>query len=129
MASQPALPTPPSPVYEGKAGKAHYSDPKDGCLEDEKVVSIKGIDGQFCTKQCSMFHKCATDKPAGVTATPQCALQFPGSIAEYCTLVCIPTGVVVEGKVLDKNAADAQCGTNASCKANGGVIGIRTYDD
>merc|ERR1711959_279306 len=55
--------------------------------------------------------KCPSDVPAGVTAAPQCALQDSGSGDKYCALLCSPSNIIK-----DQKAADAQCGTNASCK-------------
>ena len=101
----------------------HYGDHKNGCLADERDVSIQGVAGDFCTPQCTTTKPCPTDKPAGVTAQPQCALQDASSGDKYCALLCTPSAVVE-----DQKSADAQCGTNASCKAAGGA-GLCTYDD
>ena len=62
--------------------------------------------------------------PTGVTAAPQCALQDSASNQKYCALICSPTA-----KIVDQKAADAQCGTNASCKSLQLGVGICTYDD
>merc|ERR1711924_492433 len=84
---------------------------------------IQGIQGDFCSPACTGIFKmtCPKDVPAGVTATPQCALSDASSGAKYCALICSPTE-----EIADQKAADAQCGTNASCKAIQGV-GICTY--
>jgi len=116
----PPSPTPPSPP----AGKSHYSDPKDGCLSDEIEITITNIKGDFCSSECSIFKKCPADVPTGVTAGPQCALQDASTNKHYCALICSPTL-----PVLDQKAADAQCGTNASCKPAGQGVGLCTYDD
>ena len=114
---------PPTPPTPGK--KTHYGDPKDGCLTDEIEVSITGVAGDFCTPKCTpLFKPCPTDVPAGVTVTPQCALQDSGSTDKYCALICSPSLPIV-----DQVAADAQCGTNASCKAVQAGVGVCTYDD
>mmetsp|Transcript_33143 Transcript_33143/g.53813 ORF Transcript_33143/g.53813 Transcript_33143/m.53813 type:complete len:137 (-) Transcript_33143:167-577(-) len=94
----------------------HYGDPKAGCESDEIAVQIQGVQGDFCTPACSLVKKCPTDVPEGVTAAPQCALSA-SSGGKYCALICSPS-----------SKDDAQCGTNASCKAISGV-GICTYDD
>jgi C1A family cysteine protease len=121
--SPPTPPTPPTPPGP-TPGKTHYGDPKNGCLSDEIQVSIQGIAGDFCTPKCETFIKpCPKDVPAGVTAAPQCALQDQSSSNKYCALICAPAGPIA-----DQKAADAQCGTNASCKAIQGA-GICTYDD
>ena len=57
------------------------------------------------------------------TATPQCALQSSSGGDKRCALLCSPSL-----PIRDQKAADAQCGTNASCKAIQGN-GICTYDD
>lgn len=92
----------------------HYEDPKpNGCRSDEQAIQIQGLSGDFCTPKCSGMT-CPSDVPAGVTATPTCALQDTSG-NKYCALLCSPS----------KNDA---CGSNASCKSISGV-GICTYDD
>jgi hypothetical protein len=117
----PPSPTPPSPP----AGSTHYGDPKAGCMSDEQSITIQGVTGDFCSPACTgvLKTKCPADMPAGVTAAPQCALQDGATGAKYCALICSPTNVI-----RDQKAADAQCGTNASCKSIQ-TVGICTYDD
>jgi hypothetical protein len=113
-------PTPPGP----SPSDSHYEDPSAGCKTDEVELSIQGVSGDFCSPKCSsFFHHCPSDVPSGVTATPQCALQSSGSSTKYCALICSPTETIS-----DQAVADAQCGTNASCKPISGV-GICTYND
>lgn len=99
----------------------HYGDPKAGCEPDEQAVQVQGVAGDFCSPKCKLT-KCPTDLPAGVTAKPQCALQTSTG-AKYCALICSPSL-----PINDQMVADAQCGTNASCKPISGV-GLCTYDD
>ena len=96
----------------------HYGDPKDGCASDEISVQITGITGDICTPPCA-GTTCPTDVPAGVTATPVCALKDPTG-KQYCILECTPS----ENKADGTNDA---CGA-ATCKAIQGV-GVCTYDD
>lgn len=119
---RPRPPTPPKPT------PSHYGDPKDGCLSDEIEVQIQGVGGDFCTASCGLFKVCPSDVPEGVTAMPQCALKTSG-VKEYCALICAPADKFVAGKIDDQKAADAQCGTNASCKVAGAGVGLCTYDD
>ena len=112
-----APPTPPTPTH------SHYEDPKGGCRTDEVEVTISGVSGDFCTPKCSLFSPCPTDVPSGVTAKPQCALQDASSGKKYCALICSPSAI------FDQKAADAQCGTNATCKPLQMGMGICTYDD
>jgi C1A family cysteine protease len=115
----PTPPTPPTP------STSHYEDPKGGCQTDEIEVTITGVSGDFCTPKCSLFKPCPKDVPTGVTAQPQCALQDASAPQnKYCALICSPTLPIV-----DQKAADAQCGTNASCKSLQLGIGLCTYDD
>ncbi|KAL1524679.1 hypothetical protein AB1Y20_019565 [Prymnesium parvum] len=114
-------PTPPSP---SPPASTHYSDPSGGCLSDEAEITIQGVSGDFCSPKCTgLFQTCPSDVPSGVTAMPQCALQDASSGSKYCALICSPTA-----DIKDQRAADAQCGTNASCKPIQG-LGICTYDD
>ena len=93
----------------------HYEDPKpNGCRADEEAIQIAGVSGDFCTPEC-IGTSCPQDVPAGVTATPTCALQ-DSSGNKFCALMCDPI------------SSDAQCGNMASCKPVSGV-GICTYDD
>jgi len=118
-------PTPPSPSPPVPSGATHYEDPKKGCRSDEVEVSIQGVTGDMCAPTCGLFKKCPTDVPTGVAAAPQCALQDASSGKKYCALICSPSAFIA-----DQKAADAQCGTNASCKSVGGVgMGICTYND
>jgi len=120
----PPGPTPPPPGPT-PGNSTHYEDPKDGCRSDEIEVTIQGVQGDFCTPKCGFFKPCPTDLPTGVTAQPQCALQDASSPNDkYCALICAPSLPIV-----DQKAADAQCGTNASCKQLQLGIGICTYDD
>lgn len=91
----------------------HYGDPSGGCMSDEMAVQVTGIDGDFCSPQCSN-GSCPTDLPKSVTAAAQCALQT-GDGSQYCALIC------------DPNASSNQCGTG-SCKPIQGT-GLCTYDD
>lgn len=100
----------------------HYGDPKSGCESDEQAVQVQGVAGDFCSPPCKVLGTCPKDIPTGVTAKPECALQTSTG-AKYCALICSPALPIVDQKV-----ADAQCGTNASCKAISGV-GLCTYDD
>jgi len=123
-AAGPSPPSPPGPSPPSPPGKTHYGDPKDGCLSDEAEISIQGVQGDFCTPKCALFKPCPTDIPTGVTAKPQCALQDASTNLKYCALMCSPSLPIA-----DQKAADAQCGTNASCKSVQAGIGICTYDD
>jgi len=117
-------PTPPSPTPPSPPAKSHYEDPKDGCQTDEIEVTIQGVSGDFCTPKCNLFKPCPTDVPSGVSAKPQCALQDSSAGTKYCALICSPTL-----PILDQKAADAQCGSNASCKSLSMGVGLCTYDD
>merc|ERR1712005_90276 len=103
-------PTPPSP------SGSHYEDPKGGCRSDEVSIQVQGVTGGFCSPACTLGIFCPGDKPSGVTAKPQCALQDSSTHKKYCALICSPT------------SNDNQCGTNASCKSIQ-LVGICTYDD
>lgn len=94
----------------------HYGDPKGGCMADEQSVQIQGVQGDVCTPSCSLFKKCPTDVPSGVTVTPQCALQDASTHKKYCALICKPS------------ADDTQCGA-ATCKEVQAGLGICTYND
>jgi len=104
------------------AATPHYEDPHTtgSCQSGEVDVQIQGIQGKMCAPKCSAAGTCPTDVPSGVTARPTCALQGMGG--KYCALVCSPS---TDERSL--RAGDAQCGTNASCKAISGT-GICTYD-
>ena len=117
-------PSPPSPTPPGPSPKTHYGDPKNGCMSDEIEVQIQGISGDFCTPKCGFFKRCPSDLPTGVTAAPQCAIQDSSTKQKYCALICSPTLPIA-----DQNAADAQCGENASCKPAQAGVGLCTYDD
>jgi len=117
-------PSPPSPSPPSPPATTHYEDPKGGCRSDEIEITIQGVTGDFCTPKCGLFKPCPTDLPAGVTAQPQCALQDSSTNEKYCALICSATLPIVDQKV-----ADAQCGTNASCKSVQLGVGICTYDD
>ena len=70
----------------GVASATHYGNPTDGCESDEVPVSITGITGKFCAPDCQSAS-CPTDVPAGVTATPQCALKASTGSDKKCTTV------------------------------------------
>jgi len=114
----PPSPTPPAP-------STHYEDPSGGCQTDEIEITVQGIQGDMCSPKCGFFKRCPTDVPSGVTAAPQCALSDSSSGQKYCALICAPT---VADLIANQKAADAMCGTNASCKPIQGT-GICTYDD
>ena len=85
-------------------------------------MSVQGIDGSFCSPACDSSGSCPSDVPSGVTAQPTCALKDQSGNQE-CALICSPSL-----PIRDQKAADAQCGSNASCKSIQGT-GICTYDD
>ena len=116
----------PGPAPGPSPTGTHYGDPKNGCLSDEEAVQVQGVQGGFCSPQCTGFiikNKCPTDEPAGASAQPQCVLQDQSPGQKNCALVCSPSAVIK-----DQKAADAQCGTNASCKSIQ-TVGLCTYDD
>ena len=93
-------------------------------VSDEVAIQIQGISGDFCSPKCGLVKACPTDVPSGVTAQPQCALKSSAGNQKYCALICSPSLPIV-----DQKAADAQCGTNASCKSLQMGLGVCTYDD
>jgi hypothetical protein len=103
--------------------RTHYDDPfthGGGCLRDETLASFDGIAGRICSPPCGSDGSCPQDKPAGVTATPNCGGGSGGGANTGCVLGCSSS---LPGK--GQNATDGQCGANASCKKNG----LCTYDD
>ena len=60
-----------------RSNPTHYGDPKTGCESDEQAVQVQGVSGGFCSPACSSAGSCPSDKPAGDSAAPQCALQSP----------------------------------------------------
>jgi len=104
------------------AANSHYGDPKNGCESDEQAVQVQGLQGDFCSPQCSSSGACPKDIPTGITAKPECALQTTTG-GKFCALICSPSLPIKNQMV-----ADAQCGENASCKAVSGV-GLCTYND
>mmetsp|Transcript_99300 Transcript_99300/g.156560 ORF Transcript_99300/g.156560 Transcript_99300/m.156560 type:complete len:480 (-) Transcript_99300:247-1686(-) len=115
--SPPSPPAPPAPPSPPSPSTTHYEDPKDGCQSDEVDITIQGVSGGVCAPSCSLFKRCPTDVPEGVTANPQCALQNSATHEKYCALICTPS------------ADGDQCGENASCKSVQMGIGVCTYDD
>jgi hypothetical protein len=106
----PSPPSPPSP------GGGHYEDPNAGsCSQGEDNVEITGVDGSFCSPECSNQDPCPTDVPDGATAEPQCVLKMQNG-KENCALICNP------------NADDQQCPKHASCKSIQST-GVCTYDN
>ena len=57
-------------------------------MSDEQIVSVTGIDGSFLLARLQRHHV-PSDKPAGASATPQCALNSPTG-DKYCALLCTP---------------------------------------
>ena len=106
------------------ANATHYGDPASGCESDEVSIKITGVKGDACVPKCTTTA-CPTDKPAGVTATPQCALKSSTG-DKYCALICSPSVEMLKYPVF-KRAADAQCGAGQSCKAIQ-TVGICTCD-
>jgi len=112
-------PSPPGP--SPGPGTCHYEDPSGGCQSDEKAVQVTGVQGSFCSPDCTSAA-CPTDVCSGVTAKPQCALQSSTGTTKNCALLCSPS--TDEASL---RAGDAQCGEKASCKAIQ-TVGICTYD-
>jgi len=100
-----------------RSNPTHYGDPKTGCESDEQAVQVQGVSGNFCSPSCSSAGSCPSDKPAGDSAAPQCALQSPTG-DKYCALICEPSE-------LRANGANGECGTG-SCQSVAGV-GLCTY--
>lgn len=126
---KPVGPTPPGPSPTPSPapptpGNTHYEDPNTtgSCRSDEIDIQINGVSGSVCAPKCSLFEPCPKDVPTGVTAEPQCALSDSSSGKKYCALICSPS--TDEASL---RAGDAQCGTNASCKAIQ-TVGVCTYD-
>jgi hypothetical protein len=86
-------------------------------LSGEATASFAGIPGTFCAPFCGSEGSCPQDKPAGVTATPNCGVGSGSD--KRCGLQCSSS---LPGK--GQNATNGQCGANASCKK----CGYCTYD-
>merc|ERR1719163_63727 len=95
------------------ANPTHYGNPADGCESDEVQVQVQGLSGDMCAPSCSLFKRCPTDVPSGVSAKPQCALQDSSTNKKYCALLCTP------------GSDGGACG-GGSCQSISGV-GICTY--
>jgi C1A family cysteine protease len=79
----PGPPTPPAPPGEG-----HYEKPSPGCHADEDAIKIQGLNGDFCSPECSPTTACPA-APGGATAVPQCILESQGSSSPTnCALIC-----------------------------------------
>ena len=96
------------------AAASHYEDPSAGpCQAGELAVRIQGVQGGFCSPDCSS-GPCPTDVPAATTASPECALETQGaSKPSRCALIC---------------ESSSKCPAKASCKMVQGAIGLCTYD-
>jgi hypothetical protein len=83
---------------------------------DEKSVTITGVIGDFCSPYCTGILKntCPTDVPAGATAAGQCILEDQSTGNKLCALIFLPSSIIK-----DQKAADAQCGTGATCAGMG----------
>lgn len=103
------------------AAHAHYSDPRLGCLPDERNITVDGVPGDLCAPIChpQATPACPTDRPAGVTAQPQCELTFKDGV-KGCILVCSPSVDEISLRL-----GDAQCGAG-SCQPIQNV-GVCTY--
>jgi len=62
---------------------AHYGQMP--CAAGDKAVRL--VDSYYCAPPCGSDNSCPTGKPAGVTATPQCALQATSG-ERFCALIC-----------------------------------------
>ena len=109
-------------VIAAAANQTHYGCAP--CMSDEVSIQIQGVTGPVCVPKCT-GTTCPTDKPAGASATPQCALQSSTG-DKYCALICSPSVEMLKYPVF-KRAADAQCGAGQSCKAIQ-TVGICTCD-
>ncbi len=123
LATQPSFPTgakpsPPRPPAPPPP-PPHYEDPhKKNCLPDENVLSVEGVPGEWCAPKCIYFLKpCPKNVPAGVTATPWCAIKSANVTGTSCALLCTP--------------GDSSCGPTAQCHARPDLNGkgICTYTD
>mmetsp|Transcript_32655 Transcript_32655/g.78487 ORF Transcript_32655/g.78487 Transcript_32655/m.78487 type:complete len:449 (+) Transcript_32655:78-1424(+) len=100
----------PAPGPSPTPSSSHYEKPP--CQSDETEASLTGTGGSLCAPSCS-GGSCPTDVPAGVTATPQCALQDQSG-NQFCALIC---------------SDDSQCDQSggASCSLIQPPIGVCTY--
>jgi hypothetical protein len=106
-------------------GQTHYGDPGQGggvgdCLSDESASSIPGVPGEFCAPVCNSDRSCPQDKPAGVTAIPQCFLK--NNVGLSCALVC-----AISLPIKDQKAADRQCGAATCYPMPGVTYGVCAY--
>lgn len=104
------------------ASRTHYGDPRKGCLDDERNVTITGVPGEICSPAChpKLQPACPTDVPSGVTAKPQCELTYSTG-GKGCVLVCSAASTSLAAL----RAGDAQCG-GATCQPIQGV-GVCTF--
>jgi hypothetical protein len=107
-----------------KPGQTHYGNPGHGagrgdCLSDEMGIELDGISGQVCAPLCNSDGSCPQDKPTGVTANPQCAIDTQGNRCALCCAVSLP--------IRDQKVADSQCGAATCQPVPGQDFGICTY--
>lgn len=95
----------------------HYSDPfQGGCLSDEAMILVEGMQGATCAPACSLLRACPHDMPSGMTGTPECALTDVISAEKYCAIICSATTDYANLRL-----GDGACGNGASCMAFMGV--------
>ena len=81
-------PTPPTPPGPAPSGDGHYEKPSPGCHTNEDPIRITGLNGDFCSPECSATVTCPA-APTGSTAVPQCILESQGSVTPTnCALIC-----------------------------------------
>ena len=109
----PSPPTPAPPL-------THYGNPAIGlgCLNDEVVMNVSGISGNFCSPTCEFGtypKKCPGDLPtsAGASIVGNCLIG--GMTDRNCVMEC------------DSHQSPDPCPKGASCKS-GGTVSICTYD-
>ena len=96
---------------EAAPANGHYEKPP--CGSDEAQAQLTGSSGVLCAPKCGLLGTCPKDFPAGVTATPKCALQDQSG-GKYCALLC---------------TSDSQCDTagGSTCSMVQGSTGVCTY--
>jgi len=105
----------PSPTPGPGPGPSSGPYEKPPCTSSkEKAVQIQGVQGSFCTQQCSLFKPCPQN--SDINGQAECALKDSSSDEKYCAVICQPS---------ESDACDPSAGM--TCKSIQGT-GICTYN-
>lgn len=89
----PSIPTQcqrlvPGPTTTPAPGTFPYANPANGCIKGESSLTLDGVTGEFCSKDCTNDFDGCPDPLSSVLGFKQCGAMNPKNYDLMCAIMC-----------------------------------------